>query len=270
MTTSPLRTETRIATPALYDATVVHTRRARLRRRFSHPVYMWLIDVDAPPVLPWWLRPVARFRAEDHLGSPERPIGENVRNFLAGNGIQLDGGRILMLANARTFGYVFNPLSVFWCYDAAGELACIVAEVHNTYHERHCYLLHPDSGGRVEVGKAFYVSPFLPMGGHYVMRFSEPGPALSVTIALRQEGETVFSAGLRGERVQATRRSVLRLALRRPLEPTCLRADPAARHRAVAPPAAGDQATQPRSAGGRRVNNQKKNPANNRPSKEQL
>lgn len=217
MTTSPLRIEARVDTPALYDATVVHTRRARLKRRFSHPVYMWLVDVDALPELPWWMRPLASFRAEDHLGSPERSISENVRNWLASNEVKLDGGRILMLANARTFGYVFNPLSVFWCYDASGELACIVTEVHNTYRERHCYLLHPDSGGRADVDKEFYVSPFLPMGGHYVMRFSQPGPLLSVTIALRQGGETAFSASLRGKRVPATRRSVLRHALRRPL-----------------------------------------------------
>lgn len=206
-----------ISTPALYDATVVHSRFADLRRSFRHPVYMWLVDVDALPRLPAYLRPVAGFRAGDHLGSPERSISDNVRSWLARNGIDLAGGRILLLTNARTLGYVFNPLSVFWCYRGDGELACIVAEVHNTYHERHCYLLQPDSAGRVEVDKEFYVSPFLPMGGHYVMRFSEPGADLSIGIALRQDGRTAFSAGLRGRKLRVNRRNVLRLALRRPL-----------------------------------------------------
>jgi DUF1365 family protein len=210
--------------PALYDATVVHNRFARMRRSFSHSVYMWLLDVDALPRLPWYLRPLAGFLAKDHLGSPERSISDNVRSWLSRNGIELNGGRILMLANARTLGYVFNPITVYWCYTSDGELACILAEVHNTYQERHCYLLRPDAAGRAEVGKKFYVSPFLPMGGHYVMRFSEPGAELSVTIALRQNGKTPFSAGLRGRKLRLTRANVLRLALRRPLMSQCVAA----------------------------------------------
>ncbi len=56
-----------------------------------------------------------------------------------------------MLASARVFGHVFNPLSLFWCHDAAGELRCVLAEVHNTYGERHCYLLETDDAGRASV-----------------------------------------------------------------------------------------------------------------------
>lgn len=203
--------------PALYDATVVHNRFAKLRRSFSHAVYLWLVDLDALPRLPAYLRPLAGFRSEDHLGSPEKSISDNVRSWLSRNGIDTGGGRILMMANARTLGYVFNPLTVYWCYHPGGELACIVAEVHNTYGERHCYLLRPNSAGRAEVDKEFYVSPFLPMGGHYVMRFSSPGTELAVTIALRQDGKTPFSASLRGRKLPMTRANVLRLALRRPL-----------------------------------------------------
>jgi DUF1365 family protein len=77
----------------------------------------------------------------------------------------------------------------------------VVAEVHNTYGERHCYLLRPDERWRTEVGKEFYVSPFFEVAGRYRMRTPPPDDRLSVTIALRQDGEQAFTATLAGRRV---------------------------------------------------------------------
>ncbi|MGH3495830.1 MAG: DUF1365 domain-containing protein, partial [Sciscionella sp.] len=188
-----------------------------LHRRFTNRVYTWLVDLDHLPQLPWWLRPLARFRAADHLGSAERSIRENVDVFLANRGIDLAGGRVVLLANAATLGYVFNPLSVYWCYLPTGELRCVLAEVHNTYGERHCYLLEPDEFGRVEVDKQFYVSPFFEVDGHYRMRFSEPGRSVSISVVLRRGGRTAFSASVRGVRGPAGTLDVLRAAMRRPL-----------------------------------------------------
>ena len=79
-----------------------------------------------------------------------------------------------MLATPRSFGHAFNPLSVFWCHDRTGALACVVAEVHNTYGERHCYLLRPDADGHAGAEKAFYVSPFFAVDGRYEMTFTDP------------------------------------------------------------------------------------------------
>ncbi|MDQ3465026.1 MAG: DUF1365 domain-containing protein, partial [Actinomycetota bacterium] len=146
--------------PALVEGVVTHDRRAPLRHRFSYRVYQWLVDVDRPPALPRWLRPFASFNSADHLGSPERTIRVNVETFCAGEDIDVSGGRILMLANARVLGHVFDPLSVFWCLDDDGGVRCVVAEVHNTYGERHAYLLDTDASGRASTDKAFYVSPF--------------------------------------------------------------------------------------------------------------
>jgi DUF1365 family protein len=198
----------------IYDVLITHSRRELIDRAFSHRAYMWLVDLGAMPRVPWWARPFARFEARDHLGSPDRSIRENLDEWLAGQGIDLGGGQVLMLANARVLGHVFNPLSVYWCHDAAAELVCVVAEVHNTYGGRHCYLLRTDAQGRASVDKEFYVSPFLEVDGHYVMRLPKPGDRLSVTIALRQNGKTTFSATMRGERS-----SGLRMLLRRPLMP---------------------------------------------------
>ena len=94
---------------ALYECRISHVRTAPLRNAFRYRGYQWLVDLDDLPRLPPWLRPLASFRARDHLGDPLRSIRANVDSYLAGRGIDLNGGRIVMLANARVLGYVFNP-----------------------------------------------------------------------------------------------------------------------------------------------------------------
>lgn len=233
MTTAPTPDTAPIATgapgarsvPALYDAQVRHVRGAPGRasgRAFGHRTYLWLVDLDDLPRLPGWLRPFARFRAADHLGDPQRSIRANVEAYLAGHGIDLRGGRILMLANARLLGYVFNPLSVFWCHHPDGTQACVIAEVHNTYGERHCYLLHPDESGRAETDKDFYVSPFLTVDGRYRMSLRPPGERLALSVTLRQTGPdgrtaTALTATVVGSRRAATPAALVRMLLRRPL-----------------------------------------------------
>lgn len=214
---------TAVRTPVLYDAVVGHTRRpvhgSAVGNAFSYGVHMWLVDLDSLPTQPRGLGWLARFEARDHVGEPDRSIRANVDALLAAHGIDLADGRVLMLANARVAGYVFNPISVHWCYRADGTLACIVAEVHNTYGGRHAYVLRPDAEGRAEADKAFYVSPFLTVDGRYLMRFSAPGEQMSITMVLRQDGASPFTATLRGRAHPATRARVLRTSLRRPFMP---------------------------------------------------
>lgn len=202
--------------PALYDCEIRHVRRTQLNRSFRHSVYMWLVDLDALPAVPRALRPFARFEARDHLGDPSRTIRENLDAWLAGRGVDLEGGRVLMLANARVLGHVFNPITVYWCHRPDGALACVVAEVHNTYGERHCYLLDPDADGRARTAKEFYVSPFLTVAGEYRMVLPEPGERLTVSVSLRQEGRNVFTATVAGTRTPAGPGALIRMLLRRP------------------------------------------------------
>jgi hypothetical protein len=210
---------TDVVVPALYDAVVTHVRRERTHRDFANKIYLWLVDLDHLPVLPRWLRPFAGFHAADHLGRPDHTIRQNIDTWLATQGVDLHGGRVLMLANARVLGYVFNPISVYWCHQPDGRLECVVAEVHNTYGERHCYLLRPDDAGRAEADKVLYVSPFLDLGGHYAMRVPRPGERLSITVALRRGDTTPLTATLRGTRTPGDARSLLRMVARRPLMP---------------------------------------------------
>jgi uncharacterized protein len=199
-------------TPRLYECQLSHARTVPLRNVFTYRSYLWLVDLDQLPRAGL----LGTFSAKDHLGDPERPIRENLDRFLATRGVDLGGGRVLMLAHARVLGYVFNPLTVYWCHRPDGTLACVVAEVHNTYGERHAYLLHTDGRGRAEVPKQFYVSPFYPVDGQYRMSLPEPGDRLALSIALGRPGGEKFTAGLQGRAVPATARTLAAAALRHP------------------------------------------------------
>jgi uncharacterized protein len=139
-----------------------------------------------------------------------------VDRYLARHGIDLAGGRVLMLANARVLGHVFNPLTVFWCHHRDGTLAAVVAEVHNTYGQRHAYLLHPDPSGRARAGKDFYVSPFLPVAGQYRMHLPEPAGSLRLGVTLDVGGRPALSATVTGRRHAYTPGRLAGLALRYP------------------------------------------------------
>ncbi len=169
-----------MVTARLYEVDIRHVRAEPVRHDVRHRSYQWYVDLDDLPHLPRGLGWLARFEARDHLGDATRTLRANVDDFLAEHGIELRGGRITMLTNARSAGYVFNPLSLFWCHDPSGALVCVIAEVHNTYGQRHRYLLRPDDAARADTDKQFYVSPFYPVDGSYRMSLPEPDDALAL------------------------------------------------------------------------------------------
>ena len=181
--------------PGIFETTVRHTRRTPFRRSFEHRSHTWLVDVDDLPRHGL----LGRFEARDHLGSPDRTIRQNVENLLSSHGLDAPG-RILMAAHARAFGHCFNPITVFWCADRGGALAAVVVEVHNTYGDRHAYLVHPDEQGRATTPKQLYVSPFHGTDGTYELAVPVPGDRLNVAVALRTDDGAVFSASLTGKR----------------------------------------------------------------------
>lgn len=213
---APAVPDTGASTPALYECVVSHTRTAPVRHALRHRTYLWLIDLDHPPRLPAALRPLARFDPRDHFGGTAPSLRAGLERFLTSRGVDLDGGRVLMLAHARVLGHVFNPLTLYWCHDRHGRQICVVAEVHNTYGERHCYLLRTDARGRAETAKEFYVSPFFPVDGAYRMRLPAPAGRLDLTVQLRRGESTPFTATVRGTRRPATARQLLATAWRHP------------------------------------------------------
>jgi DUF1365 family protein len=215
ITAAPYSTPVLAGRACVYDVEIGHLRPEPMRYGFTNRIRSWLVDLSAPPSLPRGFRWLANFSAADHLGPGDCSIRENVERYLHKNGIDVRGGQVLMLAQPRVLGYAFNPLSLHWCHYPDGTLAAVIAEVHNTYGERHCYLIHPDEAGRASAQKAFYVSPFYPVEGRYQMSVPEPGETLSVTMTLHRTEARPFVASMRGRR-QPRRRGLL-YALRTPL-----------------------------------------------------
>jgi DUF1365 family protein len=211
-------------TPALYRTRVTHLRRAPVHHYFEHRGYSWYVDIDELPHLPGWLQPFARFEARDHLwaspsGGPNDSLRQRIDEFLAEHGIALRGGRITALMQARVLGYVFNPLTIYWCHDADGTLRHVIAEVHNTYGGRHAYLLPADAEDCAMVMKKLYVSPFNAVNGYYLVHAPRPDDDLDVRISLHRDNEPAFVATLRGTRRRATIRELVWLHLVAPLAP---------------------------------------------------
>ncbi len=207
-------------TSALYRTRITHLRRAPVHHYFEHRGYSWYVDIDRLPQLPRWLRPFARFDAADHLdGAPNDSLRQRIDAFLAERDIDLHGGRITALMQARVLGYVFNPLTLYWCHDTKGVVRHIVAEVHNTYGGRHAYLLPPHGDHPAMVRKKLYVSPFNDVDGYYLVRAPLPDAELDVRISLHRDNQPAFVATMRGTRRRASIGELLKLQLVAPLAP---------------------------------------------------
>jgi hypothetical protein len=218
---------------ALFGGRVVHRRHAPRPHAFRYGVQMLLLDLgELERVFHGrWLwstrRPAPiRWRRSDHLGDADRPLDECVRELVERQSGRRPGGPIQLLTVPRHFGYGFNPVSFFYCWDQRRhELEAIVAEVSNTpWKERHPYVLDArraerDSAGRLRwrFGKAFHVSPFLPMGMDYDWRFAPPAESIGVHMENWMSGELVFDATLSLRRVPITARSLAGALARRPL-----------------------------------------------------
>jgi DUF1365 family protein len=218
------------ATSALYVGHVVHARRSPAHS-FRAPMYFHLFDLTELAPLERRVhlfgynrsRPVSLWD-KDHLGKPGRSIAENVRCFLEDQGGVTDVDRVLLLTQCRVLGYVFNPVSFYYCLNAAGALTAVVAEVHNTYGELHSYLLRAsgesvDGQFRGEEKKVFHVSPFMTLDGTYRYAFSPPLDSIEAHLALATGGLNTFVAHLRLRRKPITDRALLGAMMRYPLMP---------------------------------------------------
>ncbi len=208
--------------PAVVRARVGHRRTFPVPYAFAHRSTAWLVDADAPEAgFPSLLRPVLRIRANDHLGSGGESLGGKVRHYLQVEGVPWSASRILALTNARTFGHVFDPLTTYFVFDARGGLEGILAEVHNTYGERHCYPLDVQQTPMTAT-KEFYVSPFFAVEGRYDIRARLEPERVTVSISLTQtdaagKERRVFHGYVTGSPRSATSRRVWRAFLRDPL-----------------------------------------------------
>lgn len=217
----------------LYEGTVVHARRAGAEHHFRSAVWMALVDLDRIDELHgFWPIWSARFRAviewshKDYGGTrtvanrDARALAGEMRDLVERHTGARPGGRVDLLAQARTWGWLFNPIAIYYCYaEDSGPPAAAVLGVTNTpWGERHHYVvdLRDRQPRSVGIAKALHVSPFLPMDLQYDVRLSTPGEHCSVSITVR-DGETiVLTAAMSLRRSAFSRRHLLGLLVRHP------------------------------------------------------
>lgn len=215
-------------TSALYVGSVLHRRLKPRVHRLRYRMFWMLFDLDELASLSRRLRLFSLaqfnlfgFRNADHGDGSDKPLREQVETHLATAGLDLDGGAIHLLCMPRILGYVFNPISVYYCYDRAGDLAALLYEVHNTFGQRHSYLITVD---RAHTGtfsqrcaKALYVSPFIGMDIAYDFRVHAPSERLSLAIRGSDAQGPVIVASLTGERRELTDAALARVFVTHPL-----------------------------------------------------
>lgn len=206
-----------------YDNRTVHVRFAPFERRFEQRVFHLLLDIDriadaaAGLRLLSYNRPGAfAFYDRDHgdrSGAPLRPWAESA---LHAAGVDLNGGAIKLLTFPRVFGYVFNPISIFFGYGPDGRLRGVVYEVNNTFGESHAYAAAIADGADHTTKKRLHVSPFFDVEGRYVFRVRAPDERFALAIENVVAGRRVHLATLTGARVALTDRALLAALLRLP------------------------------------------------------
>jgi len=187
-----------VTASAVYEGWVRHRRFEPVEHCFRYPLFLMYLDLDElPGVLdpyPGWSarrRALARFRREDFMGDPARPLAECARDAVEAETGRRPPGPVRLLAGLRYLGHSFNPVAFYFCFDSAGaRVEAVVADVRNIpWGERHAYVLArgrregPVLSG--ELDKALHVSPLMGMDQRYAFRAGEPGPRLAVHIESR-------------------------------------------------------------------------------------
>jgi DUF1365 family protein len=196
----------------------MHNRLAPRVHRFHYDVFMFYLDLDEIDTLHKQLKFMSRnrfnlfnFRDKDHLRLPrEKPdtsknIKRHITSYLLANGVDIGNGRIMVLTNLCTFGYQFNPVSFYFCYDGQNQPVCAIVEVCNTFLEMKPYFLSKDTmhgdGFKLNTEKYFYVSPFIDMDTNFDFDLHVPGEKLQVKIDdYDKAGKRFFISTLSGDR----------------------------------------------------------------------
>ena len=216
----------------LYECDVMHARFEPSAHRFSYRIFMFALDLDEVPDLARRLsffslgRPnLYSFREADYL--PLHEAGHNpsgpavqpdsgaglrarVEALAAAHGVNLAGGRVLLVTLPRVLGYLFNPVSFYFCLDRDGRPAAAIAEVTNTFREMKPYFLRPDPAAasrgefRLRVPKHFYVSPFSDVDVAFDFHLQLPGDRLAVQIDDLTDGRRTLTSTLTGGRREVT------------------------------------------------------------------
>jgi DUF1365 family protein len=230
MPDQPANSKPHEAAASLYVGEVMHARLKPMGHRFSYRVMNLLIDIDRlgaadrQSALFAVNRPALySFHEADHGARDGSSLRAYAQGCAAAHGIDLTGGRVWLLCYPRLFGFTFNPLSVYFCYRAGGDLGLMIYEVSNTFGGSHAYALPVQPGElsaaglRQEQHKLFHVSPFIEMATRYHFRVSPPGQSVKLRILETDREGPLLAATFIGARRRLTTAALLRAFFALPL-----------------------------------------------------
>ena len=212
---------------SIYNGTVIHKRFKPKKHFFRYSVFSLFIDLSELNQLDNSIKffsfnkfNLISFFEKDHGDRDGSSLIEWVKKNLKENNISSENIKIKLLCYPRIFGYVFNPLSVFFIYNSKNKLISILYEVKNTFGEQHTYIFKVEDDLNLfqhNCSKKFHVSPFIEMNCNYFFRILKPGEKISVIIDQYHTNEKILYASQDGKRVDFNSKELLKSYLKHPL-----------------------------------------------------
>jgi len=215
---------------ALYRGGVFHSRLRPRQHRLNYRVFWLMLDLDEIDALDAHLRVFSRgrfnllsFHERDHGDGSGMPLRSQIEARLAEVGVDIGAGAVRLLTMPRVLGFVFNPISLYYCHHEDGRLAAMIYEVTSTFRERRSYVLpvmatDADAGRfRQQTAKSLYVSPFMHMDMRYDFKGRPPGETLALAIDGSDATGLLIATTMTGRRRPLTDRALIAAALSMPL-----------------------------------------------------
>jgi DUF1365 family protein len=211
----------------IYSGITTHKRFKPKEHFFSYKTFSLLIDLSEIPALEKKINffsynkfNILSFYNIDHGPRDGTSLNKWVKKILSKKKINIEGGKVKLLCFPRFFGYVFNPLSVFYCYDKKSNIRAVLYEVKNTFNEQHTYVFRSNSSSNIilhKCKKKFYVSPFISMKAFYNFRLSKPKNSISILIKQNDISGPLLIAHQSGKRIKLNSYNLFVQFLKHPL-----------------------------------------------------
>ena len=211
----------------LYECIIMHDRQRPQRYRFAHKIFMFYLDLDELPqlssfsgLLGYNQSRVYDFKDRDHITGGLTSVKDGIRAFLKTRGGEDKIQRIGLMTNLRTFGYIFNPVSFYFCFDAQNNPVCVVVEIGNTFGELKYFYLGPEKRSGQVFGdrqvKYYYISPFTDLDNQLDFKIQVPDERLNITIDTLKSGDKFFISSMTGLRKDLTTANLLMCTIKYP------------------------------------------------------